>query len=338
MHITFLLRRISLAACITLACLAAHANTNETQMAPLILDRTIPLPNVSGRIDHMAVDLKRERLFVAELGNNTVDVVDLAAGKAVHRIGGLHEPQGVGYAPKADSLAVANAGDGTVHLFAGQDFSHAARVDLGSDADNIRLDPRSGRFLVGYGDGGIATLDPASGKIVGKVALPAHPEGFRVDANGSRALVNVPDAAQIAVVDLTGGKQTATWKVHGLSANFPMAWDEANRTIAVVFRSPARLALLDSDTGSLKATLPACRDADDVFFDERRSRIYISCGSGSVDVFQAEAGTYHLVGQVATRLGARTSLYVPELDRLFVAERADVFGSTAALLVFRPSP
>ncbi|HET6608470.1 MAG TPA: hypothetical protein VFG62_17475 [Rhodopila sp.] len=307
-------------------------------MAPLILERTIPLPNVSGRIDHMAVDLKRGRLFVAELGNDTVDVIDLATGKAVHRIGGLHEPQGVGYAPQADVLAIANAGDGTVHLFAGQDLSHTARVDLGGDADNVRLDPRSGGFLVGYGDGGIATLAPASGKIVARMALPAHPEGFRVDADGSRALVNVPDAEQIAVVDLTRGHQTATWRVHGLGANFPMAWDEANRTIAVVFRSPAKLALLDSDTGVLKATLSACGDADDVFFDERRRRIYISCGSGSVDVFQAEGGAYRRVKQIATRPGARTSLYVPELDRLFVAERAGVFGSAAALLVFRPSP
>jgi DNA-binding beta-propeller fold protein YncE len=307
-------------------------------MAPLVLDRTIPLPNVSGRIDHMAVDLKRGRLFVAELGNNTIDVVDLATGNAVHRINGLHEPQGVGYAPKADVLAVANAGDGSVHYFAGQDFSHVAKVELGSDADNIRLDPRSGRFLVGYGSGGIASLDPASGKIVGQVALPAHPEGFRVDPDGSRALVNVPDAEQIAVIDLARGKQTATWQVHGMSANFPMAWDEANRTIAVVFRNPARLALLDSDTGLLKATLSTCGDADDVFFDERRRRIYVSCGSGSVDVFQGEGSAYRLLAQVATKSGGRTSLFVPELDRLFVAERAGILGSEAALLVFRPAP
>jgi DNA-binding beta-propeller fold protein YncE len=286
----------------------------------------------------MAVDLKRGRLFVAELGNNTVDVVDLATGKAVHRINGLHEPQGVGYASKADVLAVANAGDGSVHFFAGQDFSHVAKVDLGKDADNIRLDPRSGRLLVGYGSGGIASLDPTSGKIVAQVVLPGHPEGFRVDVDGSRALVNVPDAGQIAVVDLNRGNQTATWRVHGMSANFPMAWDEANRTIAVVFRNPARLALLDSDTGALNATRSTCSDADDVFFDERRNRIYVSCGGGSVEVFQGEGPAYRLADQVATRSGARTSLFVPELDRLFVAERAGVFGSGAALLVFRPAP
>src|SRR3954447_1458960 len=117
------------------ACLAVPARAENTQ-APLVLERTIPLANVSGRIDHMAVDLRRGRLFVAELGNNTVDVVDVAAGRAVHRIGGLHEPQGVGYAPAADVIAVANAGDGSVRFYKGEDFSPAGQADLGDDADN----------------------------------------------------------------------------------------------------------------------------------------------------------------------------------------------------------
>src|SRR4051794_24323815 len=177
-----------------LAGFAVPAFAGETQ-APLVLERTIPLANVSGRIDHMAVDLRRGRLFVAELGNNTVDVVDVAAGRAVHRIGGLHEPQGVGYAPAADVIAVANAGDdGSVRFYKGEDFAPVGSVDLGDDADNVRLDTRSGKFLVGYGSGGIATLDPTGGTVIARAPLPAHPEGFRVDADGRRALVNVPDA------------------------------------------------------------------------------------------------------------------------------------------------
>ncbi|MFL5284109.1 MAG: YncE family protein, partial [Rhodopila sp.] len=185
----------------SIAGFAAHAIAGETQ-APLVLERTIPLANVSGRIDHMAVDLRRGRLFVAELGNNTVDVVDIAAGHVIHRIDGLREPQGIGYAPAADVIAVANAGDGSVRFYKGEDFSLVGKADLGDDADNVRVDAYSGRFLVGYGSGAIATLDPANGKVVARAALPAHPEGFRVDADGHRALVNVPDAGQIAAVDL----------------------------------------------------------------------------------------------------------------------------------------
>src|SRR4051812_40018031 len=170
----------SLATGAVLACLSTPASAGETQ-ASLVLERSIPLANVSGRIDHMAVDLRRGRLFVAELGNNTVDVVDLATGRMVHRIDGLREPQGIGYAPATDVVAVANAADGSVHLYRGEDYAPVARADLKDDADNVRLDPRSGKFLVGYGSGGIATLDPGTGTVLAKVALPAHPEGFRVD-------------------------------------------------------------------------------------------------------------------------------------------------------------
>ncbi|MFL5289823.1 MAG: YncE family protein [Rhodopila sp.] len=285
----------------------------------------------------MAVDLKRGRLFVAELGNNTVDVVDLAAGRAIHRIDGLKEPQGIGYAPATGVVAVANAADGSVRFYRGEDYGELRRTELGDDADNIRLAPESGNFLVGYGSGAIATLDDDNGEVIGKAMLPAHPEGFRVSGDGRRALVNVPDAGQIAVVDLTTGKQTAAWRVPGLRENFPMAWDEASRVIAVVFRSPARLVLLDSDSGVVKETRETCGDADDVFFDKQRQRIYVSCGSGSVDVFGAQNGGHRLLARIATASGARTSLFVPELDRLFVAQRAGLLGSKAALLVFRPS-
>ena len=106
----------------------------------------------------------------------------------------------------------------------------------------------------------------------------------------------------------------------------------------MVYRSPARLVLLDSASGMVRANQETCGDADDVFFDARRQRIYVSCGSGSVDVFQGDGGVYRLAARIATRSGARTSLFVPELDRLFVAQRAGLLGSKAALLVFRPNP
>jgi DNA-binding beta-propeller fold protein YncE len=320
-----------------LACLATNAYASEAR-SPLILERTTPLANVSGRIDHMAVDLRRRRLFVAELGNNTVDVIGLATGRVIHRIDGLSEPQGIAYSPVADVVAVANAADGSVRFYKGEDYTAVAAAHLKDDADNIRLDPRFGKFLVGYGSGGIATLGPASGAVVSEAALSAHPEGFRVGQDGRRALVNVPDAGEIAAVDLMTGRQTATWRVPGLRANFPMAWDETQGIVAVVYRTPARLVLLESGTGAVKAKLETCGDADDVFFDDRRKRIYVSCGAGSVDVFQGVDGTYRPAARIPTRSGARTALFVPELDRLFVAQQAGVLGSEAALLVFRPNP
>jgi DNA-binding beta-propeller fold protein YncE len=303
-----------------------------------VLERTIPLPGVAGRIDHMAFDLARGRLFVAELGNGSVDVVDLMAGNAMHRIGGLREPQGVGYAPGSDVLAVASAADGSVRLFRGADFSPMGAVDLGDDADNVRLDAGTGRLIVGFGSGGLAPVDPAHASVAGRIGLAAHPEGFQLDPGSHRAFVNVPEARQIAVVDMIAGRQVATWRVPGLGANFPMALDPAGGVVATVFRHPPRLVLLDATSGAVTGSIDTCGDADDVFFDSRRRRIYVSCGEGVVDVVRQGPAGYRELGRVRTGSGARTSLFVPELDRLFVAARAGFFrlGSDAAILVLRP--
>jgi len=305
---------------------------------PLVLERTIPLTGVSGRIDHMAVDLRRGHLFVAELGNGTVDVVDLAAGKAIHRIAGLKEPQGVGYSPQADLVAIASAGDGSVRLFKGEDLSPTGVVSLGEDADNVRFDMRTGQLVVGYGSGGLAVLDLASRSTKSSIKLSAHPEGFQLDPSTMRAFVNVPNAGQVAVVDLAADKQVASWRVPGLKANFPMALDSTGSVLATVFRSPPRLVLLDTKTGDVTANLPICGDADDVFFDAKRRRLYVSCGEGMVAILQGDTAGYHPLARFPTHSGARTSLFVPELDRLFVAARAGLLGSDAAILVFRPGP
>jgi hypothetical protein len=322
-----------------LAIAAARAQSGgATPAESLVVDRAIALKDVTGRIDHMAVDLGRGRLFVAELGNGTLDVVDLAGAKVIHRIEGLKEPQGVGYAPGADVLAVASGGDGSVRLFHAADLSPAATVSLGDDADNVRFDSRTSTLVVGYGSGGLAVIDPATARLVRRIRLPAHPEGFQLDPNSSRAFVNLPDARQIAVVDMEAGIQKASWPFPDARANFPMAFDETQAVVAVGFRNPPRLVLFDGNRGSPISSLPSCGDADDIFFDTRRRRAYVSCGEGVVNIWQQEANGYRGLGSIKTSSGARTSLFVPELDRLFVAVRAGFFGlgSGGAVLAFRP--
>ena len=304
----------------------------------LSLEGKIALPGVAGRIDHMAVDVARKRLLVAALGNGTLEIVDLAVGHRVKQVPGLREPQGVGYAPRPDLVAVASAGDGSVRFYRGEDLAPAGSLALGSDADNVRIDLRTGNVIVGYGSGGLAVVNPEKRAKIGDIKLAAHPESFQLDATTGQAFVNVPDAGQIAVIDLAAAKQVASWPVPGLQANFPLAIDQSSTAVATVFRHPPRLVLLDTKTGTVTQQLDTCGDADDVFFDTKRRRIYVSCGAGEVDVFQREAAGYSSVARIQTSSGARTSLFVPELDRLYVAARAGLLGSDAAILVFRPLP
>ena len=286
----------------------------------------------------MAIDIRRHRLFVAELGNNSVDVIDLASGKVLHRFSGLKAPQGVAYVREPDVIVVTNADDGSVDIFGGNDFAALGTLNLGDDADNARVDYRDGHLLIGYGEGGLAAINLATRSKLQDIKLPGHPESFQIDPKSNRAFVNIPDAGQIAVIDLGAGRQVAKWAVPGLAENFPMAIDDSNTTIAIVFRAPPRLVFLDSSTGAVTGNYSTCTDADDVFFDAKRRRIYVSCGGGALDVFErADTETRH-IARIPTSSGARTSLFEPELDELYVAERAGLLGSDAAILVFHPTP
>ena len=302
----------------------------------LELERTIALPNVSGRIDHLAVDVPHRRLFVAELGNGSVDRIDLASGET-RRIKGLKEPQGLAYLPDRDELVVASAGDGTVRFFDASSLMPLDSIALGDDADNLRVDPKTGQVVVGYGSGDLAILDPVRRAVVRTITLGAHPEGFQIDGEGRKAFVNVPDAHKIAIIDLDSGRVLANWRVAHV-ANFPMALGQDSASVGIVYRIPARLVVLEATFGTAKVDLPTCDDADDLFFDDKRRRIYVSCGSGAIDVFEQAGGGYIASARIETRPGARTSLFIPALDRLFVAARTNSGGQDAALLVYRPAP
>jgi uncharacterized protein YuzE len=304
---------------------------------PLVLEAKIPLGALAGRIDHFAIDLARQRLFVAELGNNSVGIVDLASGKVLHRITGLKEPQGIGYFPRTDTIYIANAGDGMVQLYRGADFTPHGRVALGDDADNVRIDEARNLIWVGYGNGALAAIGAASNRKVIDIRLKAHPESFRLAEGGGRIFANVPEAGEIAIVDADAAKQVAAIETHGARQNFPMALDAERGRILSVFRNPPQLIAYAMSDGRRIADIPACGDADDVFVDARRGRVYISCGSGAIDVFEASADTYVRSAHIATVTGARTALFVPERDRLYLGVRA-TGGEPAAIWVYRPEP
>jgi DNA-binding beta-propeller fold protein YncE len=302
----------------------------------LTLEARIPLGDVSGRIDHMAIDPKRQRLFVAELGNNTVGVVDLKERKIVHVITGLKEPQGVAYVPSSDMIYVANAGDGSVRLFRAETYESAGRIDLGEDADNIRVDVASNQVFVGFGNGALAVIDPATVSKTSTIPLKGHPESFQLAHSSKQILVNVPQNREIAVVDRNAGKQTASWPLKS-SGNFPMALDDDSQHVMVAFRSPSTLGVFSARDGTPVANVESCGDADDVFVDAKRHRVYMSCGIGALDVFDTEKAAYRRIARIPTVSGARTSLFAPEQDRLFLAARASA-GAPAAIWIYRATP
>ena len=147
--------------------------------------------------------------------------------------------------------------------------------------------------------------------------------------------VNVPDAREISVVDLSVGS-TQSLPTQGAGSNFPMAIDGEAHRVLVVFRNPPSLMALSSQDGHVVAKAETCGDADDVFVDRKRHHVYVSCGEGVVDVLESGEAGHRQVAHVSTVPGARTSLFVPELDRLFVAVRA-ASNEPATIWVFRPA-
>jgi DNA-binding beta-propeller fold protein YncE len=326
--------------CPSIVCMAMlispFVGAEAAGQVPLAVESRIALGDVRGRIDHLAIDLERHRLYVAELGNDTVGVVDLKEGKVMQTLRGLNEPQGIGYEPVTDTVYVANGKDGSVRVYKGADLTPVESIALGDDADNVRIEESAHRVWVGYGSGALAAIDANSRHKVAEIPLSAHPESFRLDPEGPRIFVNLPGARQIAVLDRSAGKQLATWKTDLLLANFPLALDEAGQVLAV-FRVPARLAVFRKQDGQRVQALDTCGDSDDLFVDPKRRRVYITCGEGAIDVFSHEASGYQHLGRLATSSGARTSLFVPELDRLYLAVRA-TSSTGAAIWVVRPTP
>ena len=305
--------------------------------AVLRLVQTIPLEGVEGRIDHLAVDVAGKRVFVAALGNNTVEVVDLAAGHRTRSLTGFDEPQGIAYLADAGRLVVANGGSGAVDLLDGATLERAASLKLGGDADNVRYDPAAKTLYVAYGEGAIAAIDPSKGAKLWEVRLAGHPEAFALEAASARAYVDVPDAGHVAVVDRSRRAVEAVWPVKGAGANFPLALDEADHRLFVGCRRPARLLVYDTTRGAETAALEIGGDVDDVFYDGAHRRLYVACGEGRVDVFdQSGPDAYALAGHVATGSGARTCLYVPDLGRLYVAVPHHG-GQRAEIRVYEPA-
>jgi DNA-binding beta-propeller fold protein YncE len=296
------------------------SRANSLNSSSLRVVQTIQLPNVSGRIDHMDIDVNGQRLFVSELENNSLDLLDLKEGKRISSISGLHEPQGVVFIPEVNKIMVANGGDGTVQIFDSETYSLIKTISLSSDADNIRYDPTQKLVYVGYGSGRLAIIDPEKDELVDSIKLDGHPESFQIsDELQPGIFVNVPESNAIEVIDSQKRAVFAKWSNNGANENYPMALDEDFHRLFVVYREPPELQIIDTDSGKVVANLAVSGDPDDIFHDKENRQIYVSGGQGFIDVISEQGDNYHIIAKIPTEQGARTSLFVPQLNRLYVA-------------------
>ena len=341
---------------------AAQPTTPSRAGAGLTLAGRIPLAHVQGRMDHVSVDVPGRRLFAAAFDNHTLEVIDLAAGKQVKTLA-VDEPQQSYFVPSVNRLFVASSGDGTVKIFDGRTFALVRRVQLSSDADNMRYDAVRKHVLVDYGgekymfgavaarngekDGAVAVLD-LKGNIVGRIHVGGHPEALQLEQKtGRRVFINDPDKHEIVVADLSSYQVLAHWKAG--CENYPMALDEAHHRLFVFCRDRAYVAVFDTGSGRRVASVHAANGAssDDMFWDPEKSRLYVLArilvhgksphlaGPGIVAVIQEEdPDDYRLIGTSETGFGAQTGMLVPQWGKLFVASRREKSGQSAAILEY----
>ena len=303
----------------------AQKDSKAATPAPMVLTGAIFLENVRGRIDHFGFDPKN-RLFVSALGNNTEEVIDLSAQRVVHTIAGIPAPQGVVFSPETNKLFVAST-KGRLYIYDGSTFDILTTIDFHGDADNLRYDPVEKRVYVGYGDdenAAIGMVDATTNKRLDEeFKTGAHPESFQLETSGPNIYVNLPDRKQIAVINRKS-HAISRWNLT-LGDNFPMALDEPDHRLFIASRSPARMAVFNTDSGKLVVTLPCAQDADDLFYDSVRKRIYVTGGEGYISIFQQkDADSYAPLAKVPSSLGARTAGYFGRMgknafDRLYVA-------------------
>jgi hypothetical protein len=299
--------------------LAAGALSFAQRVSVLHLDREISLPGVEGRIDHLSADIAGQRVFVAALGNGTVEVVDLGQNKRSGEIKGLKEPQGVAYVPASGTIYVASGGDGVIRSYDGRTLKPLKSVALGEDADNLRYDAVHKQILAGYGSGAIAVLGLDLTRRA-ELRLPVHPESFQLSADSKQLFVNLPDNKTVAAIDMEKLGVNSAWGHPGAAANFPMALDGAADRLLIACRHPARLVMMNGATGTVTGSVPTVGDADDVFYDKLRKTAYVIGGEGFVEAVRVEDGDrLASVGHVPTAPGARTGLYVAEWNKLLVA-------------------
>lgn len=323
-----------LAASIAIFVVALNTRAGNSCME---LVQTIHLRGKPGRLDHLALDGKGRRLFVANLSNNSLDIVDLKAGKLFKQIPRQRKIQGVAYAANLDRIFVGNGEDGLCNVFDGKDYSLLKSFTL-PDADNVRYDPESSRIYVTHAENALTVLDAKTLQIETTIKLPGPPEGFQLDPVKARVFLNCTSPSQVVVIDTHKREVTANYTLERAKDNYPLVLDQKHNRVFVGCRTPALVLVFDAETGREAARIDIPGDVDDLFFDSKRNRLYATCGEGILAVIeQQDAGHYRLMEKIATTKQARTGLFDSETDRFYLVVPAHG-GTGPEVRVYQAKP
>ena len=337
---------LSLGALLFITGSARTASAQATASQPLRLMQTISLPNVKGRLDHIDVDLKGKRLFVAGLENGTFEVVDLQAGKWTRSLPGFKKPQGALFVPELNKLFLASGDDGMLRVFRGDTLELLDAIHLEPGPNRVVYEPKSRLVYVGYGGkdagkdyGEVGIVDARNDKLVGELRVAAHPSELLLDKAGTTLFVFISIANQLQVIDTNKRQVVSTWPVTSQRPG-DAAFDESTSRLFIGTRTPPEMIVMDSKSGREVTQLPTAEGMDGVYFDAGRKRIYVSGGrelpEGFTHVYQQkDADHYEEIGRTPTRGGAGTSFWSPQLNRYYVAAPATE-KEAAAIFVYAP--
>ncbi len=305
--------------CVFLALLLA-LSAPAAEPSAFELVQTIALKGKVGGLDHLTLDAKRERLMVANKTNNTLDVVDLKAGKLLQQITGQGGIQGLAYAADVDKVFVALGSGGYCNVFEGENYKNVRTIKFKDDADGVRYNPRTNLVYVAHAEKELGVIDAKTYQVKTNIKLPGSAEAFQLEKERPRLYLNVPSPAQVVVIDTNKNEVVEKYPLKLAGANYAMALDEANHRIFVGCRKAPKLVVLDSETGKEMTSVDIPGDVDDLFYDAKGKRLFASCGEGFLAVIkQLDADRYEVLEKLATAKGAKTSLYVPDTGRLYLA-------------------
>jgi DNA-binding beta-propeller fold protein YncE len=316
--------------------------------APLRLETSIPMPGVKGDFDHFGADIKGNRLFLAAEEHKTVEVFDLKTGKHLHSVPGFDAPHQIVYVPQNNTILVTDSGEeggkeGYVRVISGESYKITNSIKVLPAADSAGYDPETHLM---YADTGgteakmdytlISVIDTTAAKGVKEIKVDSgRVEAIRFEHDGARMFANLRTRGQVGVFDKKDHRLLEKWDIKSAKENVPMALDETDHRLFVVCRKPAKLVVIDTQTGQEVASLPSVDRADDMAYNPKTKQIYVSGGDGFIGVYsQKDPDHYEEIAKVPSGPAAKISIFVPELNRLYVAASAKGADS-AKLLIYK---